>query len=819
MDEEARRDQRLLAAAGAALGIAALTVMGGWIFRSEQIVVAFPGYRMVFNTALGFLLAALALLCALLPDRLRAAAQTFLGGALVVFFAAILAQHLSGAAFGIDWPQLHSWLPGPEPTPGRSSAVSCAGFIAVGAALIVAQRANRRASAFTVHALTVGVAILGAGMLVGTLLDLGAMFDIPWFSGASPASGVGFLAAAAGLWLGWRNAPWNRPYLLRFEDIRITVSGAAIATAIAAAAGVSGMAIMRHSAERSLAESLAFAHRTRAILFEYDIAHRTTLVARIAARPDLVRAYRELMTDTRREENLAFLRTLAPLLLREGLSYVEFRDPRGVRLASEGQAAQGAEFFTPLAAGPSRALIWDGRLVLRVERPIYDGDATRGFVVGEQPLPDVERVILDVSDISTSAEAGVCAALSESAIICLPLRFNPRVARYERRMRGLPLPMSYALDGRRGVMRTRDYRNREVLVAYGPIGDLGLGLVVKVDAAELYAVVRKNLLIALPFLIVMIAAGAYLVYSHVHPLTRRLARSERQLKAALAGSRMALWDWDVPSGRVYLSERWREMLGAPPAASATSISELQALVHPEDLPVLRQHLRDVLDGTATYYDFEHRVKTFSGDWIWIRSRGTVGERDAHGRPARLIGTNVDITRRKRAELLLEHQAGHDALTGLPNRRLFHDRLTRAMARSRRHGSLMALLYLDIDRFKHVNDTLGHDAGDTLLKTFSKRLTECVRETDTVARLGGDEFTVILEELNGREDGCQIAQKIVAAMRPEFVLEGRSVNVSTSVGIAFYHGEEGVAADDLIKKADAALYQAKAAGRDQYRIAA
>jgi diguanylate cyclase (GGDEF)-like protein/PAS domain S-box-containing protein len=331
--------------------------------------------------------------------------------------------------------------------------------------------------------------------------------------------------------------------------------------------------------------------------------------------------------------------------------------------------------------------------------------------------------------------------------------------------------------------------------------------------------VRKNLLIALPFLIVMIAAGAYLVYSHVHPLTRRLARSERQLKAALEGSRMALWDWDMKSGRVYLSERWREMLGAPPAASVMSISELQALVHPEDLPVLRQHLRDVLDGTATYYDFEHRVKTFSGDWIWIRSRGTVGERDAHGRPARLIGTNVDITRRKRAELLLEHQAGHDALTGLPNRRLFHDRLTRAMARSRRHGSLMALLCLDIDRFKHVNDTLGHDAGDTLLKTFSKRLTECVRETDTVARLGGDEFTVILEELNGRDDGCQIAQKIVAAMRPEFVLEGRSVNVSTSVGIAFYHGEEGVAADDLIKKADVALYQAKAAGRDQYRIAA
>lgn len=819
MDGEARRDLRFSAAAGAILAIAALTVMGGWIFRSEQIVVAFPGYRMAFNTALGFFVAGIALVCGLLAERYRAGAQFFFGGILAAFFAAILALHLSGAALGIDWSQLHSWLPGPGPASGRSPAVACVGFIAFGAALIAAQWARGRASALTVRALTAGVAALGAIALIATVLDFGAIFDITWFSVDSPTSAAGFFVAGAGLWLGWRSAPWNRPCLLHTEDIRITVSGAGIATVIAAAAGVSGMAIMEHSAERSLADGLALAHRTRAALFQHDVMHHTALVARTARWPDLVRAYRELMADTRREENIALLREIASLMIHDGLSYVEFHDHRGERFAGEGQPAHEATFFAALPGGISRALIWDGRLVMRVQLPVRDGDATVGFVVGEQPLDDLKHAVFDVSEMGASGEIVVCVALDQAAMRCLPTRFSPRVASYERRLHGMPLPMSYALDGQRGVVRTRDYRDREVVAAYGPIGDLGLGLVVKVDAAELYAAVRENLWIALPFLIVLVAAGAYLVYSHVHPLTQKLARSQRQLKAALEGSRMALWDWDVNGGKVYFSERWREMLGATPEASVVSVSELEGLVHPEDLPVLRQHLREVLNGTAAYYDFEHRVKTLGGDWIWNRSRGTVVERDARGRPLRLIGTNVDITRRKRAEFLLEHQAGHDALTGLPNRRLFHDRLARAMARSRRHGSLMALMYLDIDRFKSVNDALGHDAGDTLLKAFSRRLVECVRETDTVARLGGDEFTVIIEELNGREDGCQIAQKIVAAMRPEFVLEGHTVSVSTSVGIAFYQGEEAVAADDLVRKADQALYQAKADGRDRYRVAA
>jgi diguanylate cyclase (GGDEF)-like protein len=191
-------------------------------------------------------------------------------------------------------------------------------------------------------------------------------------------------------------------------------------------------------------------------------------------------------------------------------------------------------------------------------------------------------------------------------------------------------------------------------------------------------------------------------------------------------------------------------------------------------------------------------------------------RDVRGRALRLAGTNADIEHRKRLELELAHRAAHDALTGLPNRNLFHDRIERALARSRRNRSLMALMYVDIDHFKGVNDSHGHDAGDALLRAFAQRVGKCIRETDTAARLGGDEFAVILEALEDRVAGERIAGEIVAAMRPEFDLGEHRLRVSTSVGLAFYDGAPGVESASLIRLADEALYGAKAAGRDTWR---
>jgi diguanylate cyclase (GGDEF)-like protein/PAS domain S-box-containing protein len=187
--------------------------------------------------------------------------------------------------------------------------------------------------------------------------------------------------------------------------------------------------------------------------------------------------------------------------------------------------------------------------------------------------------------------------------------------------------------------------------------------------------------------------------------------------------------------------------------------------------------------------------------------------DEHGG---FVSTFTDITKRKEAEELMEHKAHHDALTDLPNRSLFRDRLHAALSVARRYERQLGLLYIDLDLFKHVNDTLGHAAGDALLIEASHRLTAAVRESDTVARLGGDEFAVVLAELNGALEAEEVAQRIVEAMRRPFELNEGTGRVTASIGVALFP-EHGSDAEALQKHADLALYAVKESGRNAYRV--
>ena len=271
------------------------------------------------------------------------------------------------------------------------------------------------------------------------------------------------------------------------------------------------------------------------------------------------------------------------------------------------------------------------------------------------------------------------------------------------------------------------------------------------------------------------------------------------------------------TGRVYLSEAWSEILGQPRGATATTLDDLASLMHPDDVEETRRASLETMKGIRAAYAVEHRVRSRTGEWKWILSRGQVTERDpATGRALRMIGTNLDITERKRVEQALQSVAQIDPLTGAANRMLLMDRLRLAMARSRRSGSPCALLYLDIDRFKSINDTLGHAAGDFVLKDFAARLRDCVRQTDTVARLGGDEFVVLLEDLKDPASAARIAAKVLDAMRVPSRIGERELEVTTSIGIA--HGAGDADEQAWLGRADAALYDAKNGGRNTYRVA-
>jgi len=177
---------------------------------------------------------------------------------------------------------------------------------------------------------------------------------------------------------------------------------------------------------------------------------------------------------------------------------------------------------------------------------------------------------------------------------------------------------------------------------------------------------------------------------------------------------------------------------------------------------------------------------------------------------------MDITERKQLEQKLEEMATHDFLTGLPNRVLLTDRFNMAAALAQRNKTRLAVMSLDLDKFKSINDTLGHEAGDQVLKTVSTRLTGIIRASDTLARIGGDEFVLVMQETKRKEDATAIARKMLDTFAEPLLIDGHQVHLSTSIGIAIYPGE-AEDLDTLIKKSDSAMYYSKGHGRNQFKF--
>jgi diguanylate cyclase (GGDEF)-like protein/PAS domain S-box-containing protein len=258
------------------------------------------------------------------------------------------------------------------------------------------------------------------------------------------------------------------------------------------------------------------------------------------------------------------------------------------------------------------------------------------------------------------------------------------------------------------------------------------------------------------------------------------------------------------------------MLGYEDGEIKSSPEEWFRRVHPEDVEALREELSAHIEGVVPHFEMEHRMLHRDGSCRWMLTRG-MAVRDADGHATRIAGSQTDITERKAVEEQLLHDAFHDALTGLPNRALFMDRLTQAVERSKRHPEYsFAVFFMDLDRFKHINDSLGHMVGDQLLTGIGKRLEGCTRVADTVARLGGDEFTIILDDINDISDAVNMADRIREVLKAPFSLGGHDVFTSASIGIAM--SSMGYAKpDDLLRDANTAMHRAKTSGRARYQV--
>ncbi|MEQ9199391.1 MAG: diguanylate cyclase, partial [Rhodospirillales bacterium] len=294
----------------------------------------------------------------------------------------------------------------------------------------------------------------------------------------------------------------------------------------------------------------------------------------------------------------------------------------------------------------------------------------------------------------------------------------------------------------------------------------------------------------------------------------RLLESEQRYALAASGANDGLWDWNFQRNEIYFSNRWKAMTGYREAGIGNQPSEWFDLVHPDDIDLLQAEIRNHLERKTEHLEVTYRIRQPDDSVRWMLARG-MAVFDDDGKPVRMAGSQSDITEQRKVQEQLVYDAFHDPLTGLPNRALFMDRLNHAIQRvRRRRAENVAVLFIDVDRFKVINDSLGHAFGDELLIAIAARLNECIRLGDTIARLGGDEFTILAEDLSTPDAAEDLANRILRRFEAPFQISGREVFSSVSIGVLISN-EDHNRAEDMLRDADLAMYRAKSEGRARF----
>lgn len=289
-----------------------------------------------------------------------------------------------------------------------------------------------------------------------------------------------------------------------------------------------------------------------------------------------------------------------------------------------------------------------------------------------------------------------------------------------------------------------------------------------------------------------------------------------KLRELIDATRAGTWEWNVQSGECVFSNRWAEMLGySLEEVQPSTVTTWKMMTHPDDLALAMQAVESHFSGNKKYYECDMRMRHKNGEWVWVSDRGKLVSRTSDGKPLIMRGTHIDITERKLASEAIWKQANIDSLTQLPNRLLFNTRLEDALNKARSSNAKVALITIDLDNFKEVNDTLGHPVGDDLIIQAGKRITSCASSDTTVARVGGDEFCLLITDAE-HTDLMEVAQKVLESLAKPYYLNEEQIYITASLGICIYPNDASNVIE-MMRNADQALYFAKSEGRNRFSL--
>jgi diguanylate cyclase (GGDEF)-like protein/PAS domain S-box-containing protein len=800
-----------------------LEVICGWLLQVRAMVEIRVGLvAMVFNTALCFTLSGLALLLPGLLRRPLVRLQSVIGVILIGLPALILLEHVFDASFGIDWAFLHKWLNDGNTRPGRLAPNTAIGFMLAGACLLLLNRITSRRREILFQVGTFCLLAIGLTGLIGYLLSPDQLFG--WARSARMAlhTASAMVLLALALWCSWEHDRGEHAPGFLGLDEKIGFMSAAVMCVVALVAGLTGFVFQQSILEASQRDKLQFRLNGQLGTIQLALAQAQRQADRVVSDERWHDAVHLRVHDWRGQRAAARSWPVFDALLQHGFVSAQLALPDGTLVYQAGQAAQSAatELNLPGSADRKVALIWDGALSLRSTLPLLQNGQLVAHLTLVQAMPMVQTQLLDLRGLGSTGEIMLCGAQAgqPGALQCLP---SGRHRHPFTVVHGNPsdptVPMSLAISGHAGLMTALDYQGQNVLAAFAPVAP-NLGLVVKQQSAELYGMIRNQLELLIPALVLLLLLGSIVMRSQIRPLVQRL----RALESRAHEQRLEINTVLESVGEGILTMDEAGIIQSCNLAAAIFGYAADEVIGQSLTMLMPEEMRDAHRiGMQRYLESGNARVVGRGalEMVGLHQNGnrftlelTVNEVRFETRRI-FVGAMRDITERKATAEKLVFLAQYDILTGLPNRALFMDRLSGAILRASRSRTALAVMFLDLDGFKAVNDTLGHHSGDELLRKFGERLTMAVRKTDSVARLAGDEFTVILEGMSQPEnDTREVAEKIINAMQQHFELGPHQVRVTTSIGLAIHQGEE-TDLNELLRRADDAMYRAKQQGKN------